>query len=883
MSEVRQPSGRVTLVFTDIEGSTRLLERLGADAYREALAGHRGIVRGACARHQGYEVDYEGDAFFYAFASAGQAVAAVSDAMAGLAEGPIRVRVGIHTGEPILDPPKYVGLDVHRAARIMSCAHGGQIVLSPQTVALLDPDSVPLTGLGTHRLKDFAEPVSLFQLGENRFPPLRTLANTNLPTPASSFVGRHAELREVDRLLRATRLLTVTGPGGAGKTRFAVELAHEAREHRFADYPDGIYGCFLSTLRDSELVLPTVAHTLSPRDHGGQSPLDALVSHLAGKQMLILLDNLEHLLACARQLSELVVRCSGLTLLCTSRELLRIGGETSYELPPLPPEESVSLFCERARAEPTPAIEELCRRLDGLPLALELAAARMRFLSPEQLLNRLAQRLDLLEGGRDVDPRQQTLRATVQWSYDLLTTNEQELLARLAVFVGGCTLEAAEAVCGTELDTLASLFDKSLVRRTDEEAGPRYWMHELIREFAAEQLDLRGETDAFRLRHAEHCLAFAERAEPELRRREQVTWLDPIEQQHANFPAAIEYLVACGDVEAALRVGGALARYWERRGRVAEGRALLERALSESAPVRPEVRAKALYGAGFLAYFQDDREGELASYGEALELYRQCGDTIGEVLTELELAYTALWLEDPLPVAAIERCVRRARTLEDAWTQAYASQLLGDARAVTDDLRRATSAYKAAVSLFDAAGDPRMALNARASVGWVNLLGEQYDEAAVLLAEVVAKAPPGDSWFLLIHRGNLGLARLFLGDDEAATRELCASARLSAVVGAQRPGAESLLGLAAVAARASRAEAAGCLRGVSLALRDACGASPGPVEERIEKRFLSTMGDSVRIAGEATGRSMTLRDAADYAIELADTILAGPGREPIVR
>jgi predicted ATPase len=862
----------VTLVFTDIEGSTGLLGELGAERYRDALGEHRRVVREACARYDGYEVDYEGDAFFYAFASASAAVAAVREAVSGLEAGPIRIRVGIHTGEPALDPPKYVGLDVHQAARVMSAAHGGQVVVSPSTAALLDEGSFELVGLGSHRLKDFDEPVSLSQLGGASFPPLRTLANTNLPTPVSRFVGREAELAEADRLLREARLVTITGPGGAGKTRFAVELAQRVREERFGDYPDGVFACFLSSLRDPQLVLPTVAYALSLREQPGLSALDTLVSHLAGKRMLVVLDNVEHMLEAAGDLSQLLRACPGLTLLCTSRELLRIGGEASYELPPMPPDESVSLFCERAQTKTTPAIEELCRRLDGLPLALELAAARTRLLSPEQLLERLSQRLDLLRGDRDADPRQQTLRATVQWSFDLLTDEEQELFARLAVFVGGCSLEAAEAVCDADLQTLASLLDKSLLRRSDEETGLRFWMHELIREFADEQLDLRGETDVFRLRHAEHYLALADRAECELRGHEQERWLERIEQQHANFPAAIETLIAQRDIEAALRTAGALLRYWERRGRIAEGRALLDRALSESAPVLPQVRAKALYSAGFLAYFQDDREGERASYGEALELYRQCGDASGELLTELELAYMSLLLDDVVPIGEVEQLVHRADALADTWTHAYACLLMGDACSVRGDLDRARSAYGDAVALFDAAGDPRMARNARGSVAWADVLGEQYEAAAALLTQAIPEVPYGDAWQLLIMRGNLGLARLFLGEDEHAARELCASLQLSALVGAQRPAAESLLALAAIASRALHVEAAGRLRGASLAIRDASGGPPGAVEERIEARFLSGLEESVRAAGEATGRSMTLGEAAKYALELSETL-----------
>ena len=304
---VLQPSGQVTLVFSDIEGSTRLLEELGTDAYREALAEHRRIVREAYARYSGYEVDYEGDAFFYAFSSAPDAVAAVSAAMAGLEDGLIKIRVGIHTGEPGLDPPKYVGMDVHFAARVMSSAHGGQVVLSAATAEQVE---LGLADLGEHRLKDIEDAVSLYQLGEGSFPPLKTIANTNLPTPASSFLGREEELYEADLLLQATRLLTIAGPGGQGKTRFALELATRARDERFSDYPAGVFACFLSSLRDPSLVLPTLCQTLSVREQPGESALAALASHLQGKKLLLLLDNLEHLLESASALSQLVRRAA---------------------------------------------------------------------------------------------------------------------------------------------------------------------------------------------------------------------------------------------------------------------------------------------------------------------------------------------------------------------------------------------------------------------------------------------------------------------------------------------------------------------------------------------------------------------------------------------
>src|SRR6266550_2318661 len=418
------PTGTVTLLFTDIEGSTRLLHELGPEAYAEELAAHRRVLRTAFDRYGGVEMDTQGDAFFVAFARAPSAVEAAQSIKAGLSSGPIRVRMGLHTGTPLVTEEGYVGNDVHQAARIAAAGHGGQIVLSPITAELVR-EKFSLAALGTHRLKDFAEPVSLFQLGDEEFPPLKTIANTNLPTPVSSFLGREDELFEASGMIATTRLLTIIGPGGAGKTRFALELARRLREERFADYRDGVFFVPLAALRDPALVLDTVAQSIGANV--------GLREDIADKQMLLLLDNFEQVVAAAGELSEVLEACSNLSLLVTSREVLRIRGEVEYKLPALAEADGVLLFCERAQQEPSADIRELCRRLDGLPLAIELAAARSRMLSPAEVLARLSQRLDLLQGGRDADPRQQTLRAAIEWSHELLSEEEQVLFRRLAV------------------------------------------------------------------------------------------------------------------------------------------------------------------------------------------------------------------------------------------------------------------------------------------------------------------------------------------------------------------------------------------------------------------------------------------------------------------
>jgi predicted ATPase/class 3 adenylate cyclase len=502
-----QPSGTVTLVFTDVEGSTLLLDELGVDAYREALAEHRRVVREACSRHEGYEVNYEGDEFFYAFAGAQAAVAAVAEMMNGLARGPIRIRVGVHTGEPALDPPKYVGLDVHRAARIMAAAHGGQVVMSSSTVSLLEPGAVELKDLGPHRLKDFSAPIHLHQLqtgGHAReFPALRTVHRSNLPIPTTAFVGRTEELASVIELLSdpQTRLLTLTGPGGTGKTRLALQVAAEAAD----DFHDGVCWVPLAAVRDPGLVVPAIASALDVAERVDEPLTATLARRLSGSKTLLVLDNLEQLLpAAAGEFAALAAFGSGSSarMLVTSRERLLIGAERVWRVPPMSEVDGARLFIDRAGAAGVDVasgevVREVCRRLDQLPLAIQLAAARTRSLSPAALLERLDHRLPLLAtGARDADERQRTLEATIAWSYNLLDAAEQRSFRALSMFRGGCTPEAAVVIAEADIEMLESLLDKSLLgHRVDPAGHERYWMLETIREYAGARLETTAEHD----------------------------------------------------------------------------------------------------------------------------------------------------------------------------------------------------------------------------------------------------------------------------------------------------------------------------------------------------------------------------------------------------
>jgi predicted ATPase/class 3 adenylate cyclase len=647
------PTGTVTFLFTDIEGSTGLLQTLG-DRYPAVLDEHAAVVRRAVAGGGGVEVSTHGDAFFAVFASPAGAVRAAVAAQRALAAHdwspgpPVRVRMGVHTGEGVLGGDDYAGIDVHRAARIADAAHGGQVLLSDATRGLVQHSldaGASLRDLGMHRLRGIDEPERLHQLVvedlPSDFPAPRTLdaRPSNLPLQLTSFVGREAEIAEVEQLLGQTRLLTLTGPGGSGKSRLALRVAGEL----LTRFRDG--SCFvdLSPVVDPALVPAAVANALGVPEAAGRPILDEVKEHLRNRELLQVIDNFEQVAEAGPVIEELLGAAPRLRTMVTSRVVLSLRGEQEYPVPALGAVEAVNLFTERATAANprfaltegnAPVVAEITARLDGLPLAIELAATRTKVLTPTEILSRLRRRLALLTSGpRSLPERQRTLRAAIAWSYDLLDPVEQRLFARLSVFTGGWALASAETVCDPEelgldaLDGLASLVDKSLIRRSEPPGQPsRFSMLETIREFALEQLGASGDLDPVQRRHAEHFLHLATEAEPHLIAADQGVWLDRCEQEHANLRAALRWAIDRGRAGPAQAAAGALWRFWQQRGHLTEGRRWLEETLAMPSGQAPTAeRAKALAGAGGIAWWSD-RGASRAFYDEALAIERELGD-----------------------------------------------------------------------------------------------------------------------------------------------------------------------------------------------------------------------------------------------------------------
>jgi predicted ATPase/class 3 adenylate cyclase len=826
------PRGTVTFLFTDIEGSTRLLHEQGK-RYAELLSEHRRVLREAFVRHGGIEVDTQGDAFFVAFARASDAIAAASDGQTALGDGPISVRMGLHTGEPIVTDEGYVGIDVHRAARIAAAGHGGQVLLSQATRDLVAGEAV--RDLGEHRLKDLSAPEHLFQLGDADFPRLKTLYQTNLPVPATPFLGREGELDEVVGLLRRedVRLLTLTGPGGTGKTRLALQAAAEVAE----DVPDGVWWISLAPLRDPALMLDAVAKALEVRERPGSALEETLVDALAAKRGLLLIDNAEHLLPQVATDIARLRESGGPKLLVTSRERLQLQGEHAWSVPSLENRDGTALFTARARAlrpafTETPAITALCARLDNLPLALELAAARVPVFSPEQLLERLGN--VELRGGRDADPRQQTLDATIRWSYDLLAPDERRLFARLAVFAGGCTYEAAEAVCAADADTLQSLIDKSLVRSRDAPGSERYWMLETIREFAAAELEASDESDALRLHHAEFFTALAERADPYLRHGpDQQEWNERVAADYDNVRAAMSFALE-HDLTLALRLVGRLSFFLWLRGGFAEAKAWLDEVLPRAAEQPLELLGRAHECAAVIAERTGDIAGQARHSDEAYAAFAAAGDEHGMADALRERGKTASFSVDPARATAIyTELAELAERIGDRWNGAIALNNLGYTATQSGDWERA-----------------------------VELCGR----SSVLRREL------GAEWGTALALCNVVFAEIRLGRLSSAATSLRDALDTSMKIGAKTVVGFCLDLSVELALAGGKLREAACLAGAASRLQEELGSVRDSFEEGAFERAVESIRASLGADANAEiqrGRELSLDEAV--AIALAAT------------
>jgi predicted ATPase/class 3 adenylate cyclase len=748
------PSGTVTFLFSDIEGSTRLLQEVG-DAYADLLADHRRRLREVFARHGGVEVGTQGDSFFVAFSRASGALAAAADAHEVLREGPIRVRVGLHTGEPLLTEEGYVGIDVHRAARIAAAGQGGQTLVSQSTRDLLPSEQ--LRDLGSHRLKDLTAPERIYQVGDRAFSPLKTLDRTNLPVTATPLVGRRRELDDLVELLCGDfRLVTVTGAGGSGKTRLALQVAADLADH----FRDGVLFVSLAPVQDAALLSSTIVQAAGVRALKDLHELD----------VLLLLDNFEHLLPAAIELSALLLASAHVRLLLTSRVRLNVSAEIEYPLEPFSDDEAVEFFVERARAvrrdvRDDAAVGEICRRLEGLPLALELAASRVKVLDPPLLLERLGQRLPVLTGGgRDVPKRQQTLRATIEWSYLLLEERVQAAFRRLAVFAGSFSLEAAEQAAWVELDELAALVDWSLIKPVGE---GRFLMLETIREYARELLDASADFAEVRHRHVDYVLALVEEAEPELTGPNQREWYERLATEQANVREALTYACECGDGERALMIAGSIWRFWWTRGPVDEPAHWYERAFAVAGDASELALARATFGAAHVAESRGDTELAKRQFEEAGDRLRQVGETRWLILalTHLALAHAELGAsargeelnQEALEIALQSGDVRGAAVVranlamnlrdkgEDEHARGLLEEALAGSRAVGDDFMIAGCLVDLADLALGARALDQAAATLRESLELYAAIGDTHDLAEAIAVGAAAVLARGDA------------------------------------------------------------------------------------------------------------------------------------------
>ena len=849
-------SDTYAFLFSDIEGSTRLEQAVGTGVYGAIRERHRELLRAAFAGHDGHEQGTEGDSFFVAFPTASDALGAALDAQRAVAAeawpagGSVRVRMGVHAGEVSVVGGSLVGLAINRAARIAGVANGGQVLVSEAVRTLAGADLPPgatLVDLGAHRLRDLREPEHLYQLAAPdlpaSFPPLATLdaRPNNLPTQLTSFVGREEELATTCDLLAANRLVTLTGPGGTGKTRLSLQVAAQAVD----DFPDGVFFVPLETVRNPDFVASRIAGEIGIAETGGRSGRDVVVEWLTGKRVLLILDNFEQVVEAGPLVADLLRTVPDLKVIATSRAPLHVSGEQEFPVPglPVPPDpgqlggyeravqggagaldaarlstyEAVHLFIARSVAvrpgfavtnENAPAVAAIVARLHGMPLAIELAAARVKLLSPDAILARLEHQLNVLAAGaRDLPARQQTLRGAIAWSYDILDEPQRRLLDRLAVFAGGFDLEAAEAIGGPSdelgldvLDGLLALADQSLIRSIEGDP-PRFAMLDTIREFAGEMLEGRGEGTEIRARHTRRYLALAEAAAPQLAGAEQRELLEQLEREHDNIRAVLDRTTAAGDADAAIRLAFAMWRFWQKRGHLYEARRRLEGMAAEPWSRRdPVLRARLLEALGGVLWWQADIVAMKDAYREALDLWRSIGDKreIANALYNYAFAFSVgpNPQDDPSTydpnddgLRAMEEALQLYREVGDRRGEANTTWGLGN-REYFQRLGDAGKArFRHALELFEEVGDVTMAAWSRHMLGSSLIRHDRSDEARPHLRVALRTFhDASDAAGIAMVLDDLASQAVVDDDLPRAARIRGAARRLTAATGAQLAG-----------------------------------------------------------------------------------------------
>jgi predicted ATPase/class 3 adenylate cyclase len=907
------PTGTVTFLFTDIEGSTRLWETQYA-AMQQALAHHDAILRDVIEANDGYLIKTTGDGAHAAFAIAADAIAACLAAQRALrghawGELSIKSRMALHSGAAEQRDGDYYGPALNRAARLMAAAHGGQILLSLATEQLVRghlPADIALRDMGERRLKDLVRPERVFQVIAPDlpadFPPLKTLdaRPNNLLAQTTPFIGRESEIRAVKEQLSnpKVRLLTLSGVGGTGKTRLALQAAADMVD----EFEHGVFFVPLAALSDPGLVLPTIAQAFDVREAAGRPLQEQLKDYLHEKQMLLVLDNFEQVIDAAPRVTDLLTAAPRLKLLVTSREVLRLSGETDYPVPPLslpdpkrlPPlerlaqYEAVAMFMERALAvkptfavtnENAHAVGEICYRLDGLPLAIELAAARVRVLPPQRMLAELSHRLSFLMGGaRDLPTRQRTLRGAIDWSHDLLADNEQKLFRRLAVFVGGCTLEAIESACNLEndlnvLELVESLVGKSLMKQTEVRGEPRFAMLETIREYAGERLIAAGDEQRVRERHRDYFLALAEEMAPKLTGAEQAEWLQRLEEEHDNLRSALEWSLVTAQSAGGLRLCGALARFWSTRGHFSEGRAWCARTLGKAGGDEQTLeRAKALNVAGGLAYVQGDYPAARARHEESLAVYRELGDRRGIAASLGNLGNVTSEQGDFTSARALhEESLAIRRELGDQSGIAVSLNNLGNVALDQGDSPAARALYEESLAIRRQLGDRWGVASSLNNLG--NVAHDQggYRAARALYQQSLAIARElGDRWRIARSLSDLAIVAHDQGDYQLAGALHQEGLVIRRELGDRLGIAISLEGLAAVVAALGRSLRAARIWGAADRLRAEVGSPLWPRDRPgYNRRVVAARAGDDGAFDDAwqEGRVLTLEQAIELALD----------------